>query len=145
MGPDDIIGIMKKLWFIIFSVSLTVLLAAGGTEYMHKDGNVSGKEACTMDGGMLYDAISGNLPASREFLNDALQGGSSLLCTARQYNVQPIKQSTAKGYDIKVLSRFMPYSHTGHVNGRIALSIMGGIISCNASDYVAAVLQRINI
>ena len=142
---------MKKWWIIIFSLSLSVLLsyAAGGAGSMHETDDaqetdnvpqISTDARCE---GILYDAFAGRHVGAREFLNDAMQNGGNVLCTARQNNVQSAKQNTFKTQDF--LSRPSFHSRTEVNRYRIAMNIGSGIVSGHLSDYVTATLMRINI
>lgn len=147
----NITGIMKKWWIIILSLSLFVLLsyAAGGAGSMHETDdaqetdNVPQISTDTRCEGILYDAFAGRHVGAREFLNDAMQNGGNVLCTARQNNVQSAKQNTFKTQDF--LSRPSFHSRTEVNRYRIAMNIGSGIVSGHLSDYVTATLMRINI
>lgn len=147
----NITGIMKKWWIIILSLSLSVLLsyAAGGAGSMHETDdaqetdNVPQISTDTRCEGILYDAFAGRHVGAREFLNDAMQNGGNVLCTARQNNVQSAKQNTFKTQDF--LSRPSFHSRTEVNRYRIAMNIGSGIVSGHLSDYVTATLMRINI
>ena len=103
---------MKKWWIIILSLSLSVLLsyAAGGAGNMHETDNAPQISTDTRCEGILYDAFAGRHVGAREFLNDAMQNGGNVLCTARHNNVQSAKQNTFKTQDF--LSRPSFHSRT---------------------------------